>query len=96
MKIVKKQLLDYLLQKGYSGKIANNILMETFSFIENELAKGNEIEFRRFATFKPCVVDAHKGFNFWTKEVLSVKPKLNVRVKISTSILKRINNVHSR
>lgn len=90
-KITKKELLDYLAEDDYFSKEeVNRMLMKAFTFLGDELKKGNTIEIRGFASFIPYQIST-KGFNFHTKKMCDIKDFKRVRVKISRGIITKIN-----
>ncbi len=88
----KSELIDALsVQKGISGKKAEEIINILFDSMTTALISGERIEIRGFGSFVVKEYKAYTGRNPKTGESISVKPKKLPFFKVGKELKERVS-----
>lgn len=81
------------LRAGCAEVTARQMVDILLEVVQEELSNGNEIVLRGFGTFKPWAQSLREGRNPRTGESCAIPPRMSVKFKVGTDLLKVMNKV---
>ena len=92
--ITKKELIDRIADTSAHRRVqVKKIVQQFLNEIENELGKGNRLEFRDFGVFETKLRKARKAQNPKTLEPVEVPEKRTVKFKVGRLMKQRLAGI---